>query len=142
MLGIFEKDSSIEPIKPSDVVGAGTEELDHRLESMDDSTKEKLMRGMQAEDNALKPYLESSQLEKWQQTALDLAKEDNMQEVDAETDDGQRMRVAKIKLEDIEAVIAGTERKAAKAALQSKGQPKRKSRLDDSVKKFRGSSGR
>lgn len=91
MLGIFEKDSSIEPIKPSDVVGAGTEELDHRLESMDDSTKEKLMRGMQAEDNALKPYLESSQLEKWQQTALDLAKEDNMQEVDAETDDGQRM---------------------------------------------------
>jgi nuclear pore complex protein Nup133 len=120
-------------------VDAGTDQLDHRFENIDASIRERLMKNMQAERDALRPYLDTSQLEKWCRAALDLARDDFRREVDAETDEGQSMRLAALKLQEIEEGIAQREQDTARAALQSKPRPKRKAKLDGSLTRFKAS---
>lgn len=104
-----DKSKNTPPItifQPEEVLGAGTDELDHRFDEMGADVKQKHMKCMQLEDNALQPYLEKAQLGKWARAVLDLAKEDFMRGVDSDTDDGERKRLGALKLREIEERIA------------------------------------
>lgn len=114
---VFDSDSSIKPISPQEVLGACIEELPDRFNGLDISVREGILKGMQTEDKALLRYVETSRLEKWFQSALDLAKEDFTEEVDEETDDGKKMRDAAQALERIEKQIMENERSSAQKAL-------------------------
>jgi len=129
---IFEKDSNVKPITPQDVLGAGTEELDHRFKRLDTSIRERIMKDMQVEDNSLKPYIEKCRLDKWHQGTLDLATSDFRDEVAEETADGEQMRQAARKLSELEKGITKDEKSKAESLLQSKPRykPKPKSKLD------------
>ena len=135
---MFEKDSTIKPTSPQDVLGACTDELDHRFNGLDVSMREDLMKDMQAEDDRLKPSIQRCRLEKWYQGALDLAKQDFASEVDEETDDGKSMARAAERLREIEQRIAEGERSKADGLLhrpspvKAKAKAKAKSsRADD-----------
>jgi nuclear pore complex protein Nup133 len=117
-LGIFDGDSSIEPISPQEVSGACTKKLPDRFNGLDINVKEGILKDMQTEDNALKPYVEGSRLDQWYQSALDLAKEDFTREVDEETDDGGKMGDAAQDLEKIEKDITEKEKISAEKALK------------------------
>lgn len=117
-LGIFDKDSPIKPMSPSDVLGTYTDELQERFRGLDASLMEGILKDMQTEDHALKPFVEKCRLENWYQSALDLAKVDFAEEVDAETDDGGNMREVAQTLEDIEAQINERLRGEAEKALR------------------------
>jgi nuclear pore complex protein Nup133 len=121
-------------------LGAFTDELNHRFAGLDVSIQESIKKDMRAEDEALSKYIETCQLEKWYQAALDLAKHDVMEEVNEETDDGEKMRRVAEKLTEIENQISRNERKKAESLLHSKQRYKPKPRLDRSVGKFRASN--
>jgi nuclear pore complex protein Nup133 len=129
---MFEKDSTIKPSSPQDVLGACTDELDHRFNGLDVNMREDLMKDMQAEDDRLKPFVQRCRLEKWYQGALDLAKQDFTSEVDEETDDGKRMARAADRLREIEKAISEGERSKADGLLHrpspAKAKAKAKSR--------------
>ena len=72
---------------------------------------------MQTENSALVPYVEGHQLDRWFQSALDLAKEDFAREVDLETDEGGKMSEAAQDLEKIEHKITEDEKTSAEKAL-------------------------
>ena len=138
--GTFEKNSAARPINPEHVLGAYTEELNHRFNGLDVSIQESIKKDTRAEDEALSKCIETCQLEKWYQAALDLAKRDVMEEVNEETDDGEKMRRVAAKLTQIESQISQNERNKAESLLHSKQRYKPKPRLDRSVGKFRVSS--
>ena len=121
-------------------MGAYTEDLNHRFAGLDVSIQESIKKDMRAEDEALSKYIETCQLKKWYQAALDLAKRDVMEEVNEETDDGENMRRVAAKLAQIENQISQNERDKADALLHSKQRYKPKARLDRSVGNFRVSS--
>ena len=121
-------------------MGAFTEDLQHRFARLDVSIKATIKKDMQAEDDALSRYIETCQLEKWYQAALDLAKRDVMEEVNEETEDGEKMQSIAAKLADIESRIAKNERNKAESLLHSKPRYKPKTRLNGSVGNFRSSS--
>lgn len=121
-------------------MGAYTEETNQRFAGLDVSIQESIKKDMQAEDQALAMYIETCQLEKWYQAALDLAKRDVMEEVNEETEDGQKMRRVAAKLTEIEKQISQNERNKAESLLHSKPRYKPKAKLDRSVSKFRASS--
>lgn len=132
---IFDSDCPVQPISPQDVLGACTEELHERFNGLDLSIRESILKDMQTEDDALKPYVETCRLEKWYQSALDLAKQDFADEVDEETDDGEKMLGVAQTLQRIEIQIKEKERSAAQKALHST----RTKITESSIGKFRSS---
>ena len=114
----------MKPVSPEDVLGAGTEELDHRFTGLDISSREKIMKDMQAEDVALTTLIESSRLDKWYQTALAQAKQDYAEGVNEENDDGRKMKEAEEALEEVERGIKESERTKAENLLQSRSRSK------------------
>ena len=139
MIGLFEKSAEVKPISPENVFGACTEQLNHRFTGLDVSIQESIKKDMQAEDAALSMYIEKCQLGKWYEGALDAAKRDVMEEVNEETDGGEKMRRAAERLQEREREIAETERRKAESLLHSKPRYKPKAKLDGRVGKFRGS---
>jgi nuclear pore complex protein Nup133 len=140
MLGLFEKNSGTKPINPENALGAYIEDLNHRFTGLDVSIQETIKKDMQAEDEALARFIETCQLEKWYQAALDLAKRDVMEEINEETEDGEKMQEIADKLMDIEKQIAKNERSKAETILHSKPRYKPGTKLDGSVGNFRSSS--
>jgi nuclear pore complex protein Nup133 len=134
-IGLFDEKSTVKPISPEDVLGAGTEDLDHRFTGLDASTREKIMKDMQAEDVLLTPYIESSRLDKWYQTALEQAKQDFEEEGNEETDDGRKMKEAEGALDEVERGIKESERRKAESLLHSK--PRYKPKMNGSLGSFR-----
>ncbi|TAQ90220.1 hypothetical protein B7494_g1492 [Chlorociboria aeruginascens] len=118
--GLLGKDSSVQPISPEGVLGAFTDEVDHRFEKMDISIQDQVTRAMQSEDDALKPLIEASRLDKWYHTAFDLAKQGFKDEINDETGEGGKMRRVAEKLREIERGITESERRKAKNLLHSK----------------------
>ena len=131
--GIFENNSPVKHISPQQILGALSGELDHRFKSMDASQRETLVKDMQAEDDALIPYLEHSQLDHWYQAAMDLAKQDFTDEVNQETNDGNNMKLVALQLSEIEKDLRNKSREEAEELLHSHN-TKSKKGLD--VKKF------
>lgn len=117
--GIFENGSPVKHVNPQQILGASTDELDHRFKDMDASQRETLMKDMQAEDDALVPYMEHSQLDHWYQAAMDLAKEDFMDEVNRLTNDGTNMKLVALQLEEIERDLKAQSRVEAEELLYS-----------------------
>ncbi|PQE30489.1 hypothetical protein CJF32_00010252 [Rutstroemia sp. NJR-2017a WRK4] len=117
---IFDKDPTMSPLSPQEVLGACTDELDSRFVRSDASIRERFMGDMQSEDDALKPYINTCRLEKWHQGALDLARQDFRDEVEQETNEGGDMKMAAAALEDMEKSVADNERERAEGFLLSK----------------------
>lgn len=127
---MFEKNSTIKSMSPQDVLGACTDELDHRFNGLDANMRDDLMKDMQVEDDRLKPFIKKCRLEKWYQGALDLAKQDFAAEVDDQTDDGKRMARAAERLREIEKGIADKEKSKADSLLHRPSPVKPIARLE------------
>jgi nuclear pore complex protein Nup133 len=134
-VGLFDEKSTVKPVSPEDVLGAGTEELDHRFNGLDVSIREKIMKDMQAEDIQLTPFIESSRLDKWCQTALAQAKQDYTEEVNDENDGGRKMKEGEEALNKVERDIKESERKKGEGLLHSK--PRHKPKMNGSLESFR-----
>ena len=130
---MFEKESNVTAIQPKDILGAATSELDHRFTGLDVSIRASIMADMSVEDDALEQYIETCRLDKWHQTALDLAKQDYDEEIAEKTDDGKRLNEAEKRLEEIEADIEKKEQVKASSLLHSKLRYKPKFRLNGST---------
>lgn len=127
---MFEKNSTIKPMSPQEVLGACTDELDHRFNGLEGSMRDDLMKDMNVEDDRLKPFIKKCRLEKWYQGALDLAKQDFTAEVDDQTDDWKRMAHAAERLREIEKGIVEKEKSKADSLLHRISPAKPKARLD------------
>ncbi|QSZ32551.1 hypothetical protein DSL72_002129 [Monilinia vaccinii-corymbosi] len=128
---IFEKDLTIQPLSPQEVIGACTVELEQRWSRIDASMRERMMQDYQIEDDALTPYLETARLEKWHQQVLDLAKQDFRNEIEEETNEGSIMNQEAAKtLEDLERSIAENEKGRAEDMLMSKPRYRSKPTFD------------
>jgi nuclear pore complex protein Nup133 len=138
-IGLFDKNSTVKPMSPQDVLGAATDELDHRFTGLDVSIRETIMKDMEVEDDALKPYIATCRLDKWYQGALDLARQDYEEEIAEETDDGRRMKQVEDQLAQVEGDIAEKERAKAETLLHSKPRYKPKAKLNGSTN-FRAST--
>lgn len=137
--GLFDKNSTVRPISPHDVLGACRDELDHRFTRLDASIREMIMKAMQVEDEKLKPYIEKARLDKWYESILDLAKEDSEKELTEETNSGASMKDVENQLAEVERGIAEGERRKAESLLHSKPRYKPKAKMNGSVAKFRSS---
>lgn len=133
MLGLFDVPSNIRPFSPEDVLGAGTDELDHRFRGLDASIRETIMNDMQVEDDLLKPFIQTSRLNKWYQGTLDLARQDYEEEMAEETSAGMRTKQAEEQLAQIEQAVAEKEREGASKRLHSKSKFKPMARLNGST---------
>lgn len=127
-VGIFEKDATIKPLEPKEVLGAGTEEVDSRFSRLDASSQRKIMKDMQAEDEALLPYIERCRLDKWHLTTLDLAREDFRHEVAEENKDGEQMKQGAAALQELERGLLQRETSRADQLLHEKPRYKPKAR--------------
>ena len=116
---MFENGSPVKHVSPQQVLGASTDELDHRFKGMDASQRETLMKDMQMEDDALVPHLEHAQLDHWYQAAMDLAKQDFTDEVNEETNKGDKMKLVALQLEEIEKDLRAKSREEAEDLLHS-----------------------
>ncbi len=134
-IGLFDEKSTVKPVSPEDVLGAGTDKLDHRFNGLDASIRERIMKDMEAEDILLTPYIESCRLEKWYQTTLGQAKQDFEREVNDENDGGRKMKEAEEALDEVERAIKESERRKAENLLHSK--PRYRSTLSGSLGSFR-----
>ncbi|KAN0108353.1 Non-repetitive/WGA-negative nucleoporin C-terminal domain containing protein [Hyaloscypha variabilis] len=132
---LFDEKSPVRPVSPEDVLGAGTEDLARRFTGLEVSTREKIIKDMQAEDALLAPYIESSRLDKWYQTALAQAKQDYAEEMNDENDDGRKMKEAEEALDQVERVIKESERKKAESLLHST--PRHKAKTNGHLGGFR-----
>jgi nuclear pore complex protein Nup133 len=125
-------------VNPRDILGAGTENLDSRFTGLDASIRENIMEDMQAEDVSFKILIDTCRLDRWHQSALELAKAHFEAELAEETDGGNLMRDADDKLEQLEMDIKEKERQNADNLLHSKPKYKAKARLS-SAARFRSS---
>jgi nuclear pore complex protein Nup133 len=141
-IGMFEENSPIKPMGPQDVLGACTDDLDHRFNGLDVSMREELMKDMQVEADRLKPSIQKCRLEKWYQGALVLAKQDYTAAVDDQTDDGKRMASAAERLREIEKGIAESVRSKAETELHRPSPVKAKSRVESASSRLRSSTRR
>jgi nuclear pore complex protein Nup133 len=141
VIGMFEKNSIVKPMSPQDVLGACTNELDHRFNGLDVNMRDEIMKDMQVEDDRLSPYIQKCRLDKWYQGALDLAKLDYTEEVDDETEEGEKMLNAAQTLREIEKGIAERERGTAESLLRQKPRFTPQPRLEVGASRF-GSSPR
>ncbi|RDW91353.1 hypothetical protein BP5796_02518 [Coleophoma crateriformis] len=117
---LFDPSTNVKPLGPKDVLTASTTDLDGRFNGLDASIREFIMKDMQVESAALKPFIDTCRLEKWHQSALELAKLDFEQELSEETIDGTMMQDAAKKLEEVEKEIKELELKNASNLLHSK----------------------
>ncbi|KAF7905195.1 uncharacterized protein EAF01_005716 [Botrytis porri] len=118
---IFEKDLTIKPLTPEEVIGACTEELEQRWSRIDASMRERMMQDYQIEDDALTQFIDTARIDEWHQQAVELAKQDFRDEVGAETSAGSVMdREAARTLEELERSIADNEKGKAEGMLLSK----------------------
>src|SRR5277367_5542448 len=136
---MFEKPSTLTLVSPRGALGACTEELDDRFRSLDAGVKAPLLKDMRAEDETLNQYIEKSRLEKWFESALDLAKRDVQDEVRNETEESEAMKEMAKQVYEMEQKIASDGRQAAIDMLRSKPRYKAKSKLNGSVGGFKGS---
>lgn len=116
---IFENNSPVKHINPQQILGSCSDELDHRFKGMDASQRETLVKDMQAEDDALVPFIEHSQLDRWYQAAMDLAKQDFTDEVNQETNEGDSMKLVALQLAEIEKDLRAKSREEAEELLHS-----------------------
>ena len=137
MIGVFEKNTATRPISPENVLGAFTEQLHHRFTGLDISIQETIKKNMQAEDEALSRYIKTCQLEKWYHAAVDLAKRDVMEELNEETEDGEKMQRIAANLDEIESRIAENEKTRAENLVHSKSRSNPKTKLGGNVDHFR-----
>ncbi|KHJ35852.1 putative nuclear pore complex subunit nup133 [Erysiphe necator] len=103
--GLFEKEAILKPVTPQECLEAGTQTLDHRLQMLDVSIREKLMKEMQIESDALKLLIDSSQLNQWHKTLLDLVKLDLEKELEEEVENEKRVQHAAEQLRSIEELL-------------------------------------
>lgn len=115
------------------MLGAATDELDHRFRGLDASIRETIMKDMQVEDDYLKPFIQACRLDKWYQGALDLARQDYEEEVAEETSNGTKMKQAEEQLAKREQEIAEKEKSKADHLLHSKLKYKPKAILNGST---------
>ncbi|KAF9882358.1 nuclear pore complex subunit nup133 [Colletotrichum karsti] len=66
-------DDPYRPFRPSDALGAFTEDLDSRFDGMEKSFRDKLLDAMKWEDSVLRKYIEKSRLEEWSRTTAETA---------------------------------------------------------------------
>lgn len=122
-------------MSPLDVLGIFTDELQERFNGLDANITESILKDMNTEDASLKSFIETCQLEKWYQSALDLAQFDFAEEVDRETDNGDKMLEAAQTLRVIEMQIQTNLTIAATKAFRGT-----KQMGGTGVEKFRSSS--
>ncbi|KAH8685964.1 Non-repetitive/WGA-negative nucleoporin C-terminal-domain-containing protein [Tricladium varicosporioides] len=132
---LFNKKSSIKPIKPQEILGAYTDGLDRRFDGLDVSFQERIMKDFEVEDDAFKVYIERCRLENWHTGALELAQQDFAQEMAEETEDGSKMRQAKTALQEAEEAISKKEQTAAENLLRGKMSSRPRPRLNGSFTK-------
>lgn len=138
---LFDEGSTVRPMNPEAIVGASTEELDHRFTGLDASLRESILKAFRVEDAAFNVYIQKFQLEKWYSGALDLAKQDFQEDVGEKTEDGQKMSEARQALEQLEESIAQGEQSKAENLLHSKPRHRVKSRKPyGSIQGFRRST--
>ncbi|KAI8286481.1 Nucleoporin NUP133 [Colletotrichum sp. SAR11_240] len=66
-------DNPFQPFRPSDALGAFTEDLDSRFDIMEKSYRDKLLDAMKWEDSVLRKYIEKARLEEWTRTTAESA---------------------------------------------------------------------
>lgn len=128
---IFEKDLTIKPLSPQEVIGACTDELEQRWSRIDASMRKRMMEDYQIEDEVLNSYLETARIENWHQQAAELAKQDFRNEIGAESTEGSIMnREAARTLEDLERSIADNEKERAESMLLSRPRHRARPKFD------------
>lgn len=105
LIGLFEAPSNLKPLKPSEAHGAGTQSLDSRYSSLDQSVIEAVMKDMEAEDQILQSYIKKHRLDMWFDQTLNMAKRDVEAEMNEVTATGQKMLKAAEELQKIEMAI-------------------------------------
>jgi len=119
--------SNVKALSPEEILGAGTDELDHRFTGLDASIQELIMNDMQVEDDAFNSYIQTCRLDKWYKGVLDLVQQDYEEFVAQETSDGTKTKAAEEALAQLEEDIAEKEReKALKKLYSEKFKPKAK----------------
>jgi nuclear pore complex protein Nup133 len=99
---MFNKDSNIVPMSPSDVLGAGIDRLPRQFAGLDASQRERFTQDMELEDDSLRPLIEKCRLDEWYKSALDQARRDFATQLKEEMDQGQHMIHASDALEAVE----------------------------------------
>ncbi|WYZ41863.1 hypothetical protein EsH8_V_000758 [Colletotrichum jinshuiense] len=66
-------DYPFQPFRPSDALGAFTEDVDSRFASMEKSYRDKLLDAMKWEDSILRKYIDKARLEEWTRTTAESA---------------------------------------------------------------------
>jgi len=139
IIGLFDSDSTVLPISPSEIAGACTDELDSRFTGLDESIQDRIIRDYQVEDDNFSGYLEKCRLDQWHSSILQQAKQDFAGEITGETEDGKNMNDAKYELEEIEAIIIQKEKGKADGLLRSKHRYRPKARASGGTGSFRAS---
>lgn len=88
------------------------------------------MKDMQAEDDALNPSLQQGRLEKWFQGALELAKQDYAEGVEAETTQGHNLSGAAEELLRLEQAIHEKEQARGNSLLRTRPRYKARAKLN------------
>jgi hypothetical protein len=117
---LFEKSNDIQPLKPSEALGASTSELGNRYRGLDAGLRGALLHDMKAEDKKLKHYMDKCRLGKWFEGTLDLAKRNVQAEAAEELESSEAMQGAAKMLADIEDDLAEKQKADALKALKSK----------------------
>ncbi|KAI9738532.1 MAG: hypothetical protein M1818_005429 [Claussenomyces sp. TS43310] len=118
--GLFEKSSHFRVISPQDAIGAYTTHLDDRFSGCDASIKDPLLSDMRMEDANLEHHTETCRLQKWFETALDLASQSVAQEANEESESGVAMQEVARELESMEEQIAARSKNTGLNLLRSK----------------------
>lgn len=126
-------------VKPQDILGAGTEDLDRRFKGLDASIRENIMKDMQLEDDAFEHMIQTCRLDKWYESAQEHAKRDFEEQLAEETEGGKMMQDAESRLEELENEIKEKERQKAEDLLHSKPKYKSKGKMNGSAASFRAS---
>jgi nuclear pore complex protein Nup133 len=79
-------DESFAPVmKPSQVLGVFTDQVDRRFKDMDENFRNKLLDAMKWQDSRLRTYIEKHQLDSWHRTVLEEAERTVTREYDLRT---------------------------------------------------------
>jgi hypothetical protein len=136
---MFGKDSNIVSMSPSEVLGAGIDQLPRHFSGLDANQRERFIKEMEIEDDLLRPLIEKSRLDDWYKTTLSQAKKDFEKDLQEKTDDGKNMIEAAVRLEDIEKSIKENVKADAYRRLHNKPEYQRRKKPNGNVGKFRSS---
>ncbi|CAG8960167.1 hypothetical protein HYFRA_00010646 [Hymenoscyphus fraxineus] len=126
---LLSKDSVIKPVNPEAILGAATDELDHRFDRLDSGVRDTFFRDYQQEDSAFEYHITHHRLEKWHQVIFDQAQRDYKEELANETSHGVAhmralLQAAEKRISDKEAAEAEkavSSRKVLKRAVNGHG---------------------